>query len=203
MTDTAARHADADVPHTPDDQGSAEVRRRKPRDRPLLIVITGHGKGKSTSAFGMLLRSWARGYRCGVFQFVKSGKWKVGEAKAAEALGGIDWEKMGDGWTWISRDLEESADKARAGWEGVKRFIAEEKYEFLVLDELTYPIKYGWIDEEDVVTTLRDRPGFQHVVVTGRYAPQSLIDAADLVSEVGKVKHPMDADIRAQQGIEW
>ncbi len=194
---------DIDVPHTPDDTGSAEPLRRKPRDKPLLIVVTGHGKGKSTSAFGMLLRSWARGYRCGVFQFVKSGKWKVGEAKAAAALGGIDWEKMGDGWTWISRDLEESADKARAGWEGVKQFIAEERYEFLLLDELTYPIKYGWLDEEDVVSTLRDRPGFQHVVVTGRDAPQSLIDAADLVSEVTKVKHPMDAGIRAQQGIEW
>lgn len=192
-----------DVPHTPDDVGSAEPKRRKPRDKPLLIVITGHGKGKSTSAFGMLLRSWARGYRCGVFQFVKSGKWKVGEAKAAEALGGIDWEKMGDGWTWISRDIEESADKARAGWEGVKQFIAEEKYEFLLLDELTYLVKYGWVDEQEIVDVLVDRPGFQHVVVTGRDAPQALIDAADLVSEVTKVKHPMDAGIRAQQGIEW
>ena len=134
--------------HTPDDQGSAEPRRRKPRDKPLLIVITGHGKGKSTSAFGMLLSAWARDYRCGVFQFVKSGKWKVGEAKAAQALGGIDWEKMGDGWTWISRDLEESADKAREGWAEVKRRIEQERYEFLLLDELTYAIKYGWIDED-------------------------------------------------------
>jgi cob(I)alamin adenosyltransferase len=192
-----------DVPHTPDDVGSAEPKRRKPRDQPLLVVITGHGKGKSTSAFGMLLRSWARGYRCGVFQFLKSGKWKVGEAKAAAALGGIDWEKMGDGWTWISKDLEESADKARAGWDGVKRFIAEEKYEFLLLDELTYAMNYGWIDVDDVVETLRDRPGFQHVVITGRDAPQALIDAADLVSEIAKVKHPIDAGIRAQQGIEW
>jgi cob(I)alamin adenosyltransferase len=189
--------------HTPADLGSSEPRRRKPRDTPLLIVVTGHGKGKSTSAFGMLLRSWARGYRCGVFQFVKSGKWKVGEAKAAQALGGIDWEKMGDGWTWISRDLEESADRAREGWAEVKRRIETERYEFLLLDELTYAIKYGWIPEEEIVSTLRDRPGFQHVVVTGRDAPQGLIDAADLVSEVTKVKHPMDAGIRAQQGIEW
>ncbi|WCB93011.1 Corrinoid adenosyltransferase [Baekduia alba] len=192
-----------DTTHTPDDQGSADPIRRKPRDRPLLIVNTGHGKGKSSAAFGMLLRAWARGYRCGVFQFVKSGKWKVGEAKAAAALGGIDWEKMGDGWSWISRDLEESADKARVGWEHVKVCIAQERYEFLLLDELTYPIKYGWIEEDDVVATLRDRPGFQHVVVTGRDAPPALIEAADLVSEVVKVKHPMDAGIRAQQGIEW
>ena len=142
------------------------------------------GKGKSTSAFGMLLRSWARGYRCGVFQFVKSGKWKVGEAKAAAALGGIDWEKMGDGWSWLSKDLEESADKAREGWAGVKRMIAEERYEFLLLDEITYPIKWGWIDAASVVATLLGRPGFQHVVITGRDAAPELIEAADLVSEV-------------------
>ena len=189
--------------HTPDDRGSAEPKRRKPRDKPLLIVVTGHGKGKSTSAFGMLMRSWARGYRCGVFQFVKSGKWKVGEAKAARELGGIDWEKMGDGWTWISRDLEESADRAREGWAEVKRRIETERYEFLLLDELTYAVKYGWIEEAEIVDTLRNRPGFQHVVVTGRDAPPGLIAAADLVSEVQKVKHPMDAGIRAQQGIEW
>jgi cob(I)alamin adenosyltransferase len=194
---------DIDTTHTPDDQGSADPVRRKPRDTPLLIINTGHGKGKSSAAFGMLMRSWARGYRCGVFQFVKSGKWKVGEAKAAAALGGIDWEKMGDGWSWISRDLDESADKARAGWEHVKQRIADDTYDFLLLDELTYPIKYGWIEEDDVVATLRDRPGFQHVVVTGRDAPQALIDVADLVSDVVKVKHPMDAGIRAQQGIEW
>ncbi|MDA0185572.1 cob(I)yrinic acid a,c-diamide adenosyltransferase [Solirubrobacter phytolaccae] len=195
--------SEIDVPHTPDDAGSAEPKRRKPRDKPLLIVITGHGKGKSTSAFGMLLRAWARGHRCGVFQFVKSGKWKVGEAKAAQALGGIDWEKMGDGWTWISRDLEESADKAREGWEEVKRRIQSERYEFLLLDELTYAIKYGWISEEEIVSTLKNRPGFQHIVVTGRDASPGLIEAADLVTEVVKIKHPMDQGIRAQQGIEW
>jgi cob(I)alamin adenosyltransferase len=189
--------------HTPEDRGSAEPVRRKPRDKPLFIVVTGHGKGKSTSAFGMLLRAWARDYRCGVFQFVKSGKWKVGEAKAAQALGGIEWEKMGDGWTWLSKDLEESADKARAGWAEVTRRIQSERYEFLLLDELTYAIKYGWIPEDEIVATLRERPGFQHVVVTGRDAPPGLIAAADLVSEVHKVKHPMDEGIRAQQGIEW
>jgi cob(I)alamin adenosyltransferase len=189
--------------HTPEDRGSAEPKRRKPRDRPLVMVITGTGKGKSTSAFGTLLRAWARGYRCGVFQFVKSGKWKVGEAKAAAALGGIDWEKMGDGWSWLSKDLGESEALARAGWEHVKQVIAEERYEFLLLDEITYPLKWGWIDVDEFVATLRERPGFQHVVVTGRDAPPELIEAADLVSEVVKIKHPMDQGIRAQQGIEW
>ena len=192
-----------DVPHRPGDRGSAEPKRRKPRDRPLMIVVTGNGKGKSTSAFGMLLRSWARGHRCGVFQFVKSGKWKVGEAKAAAALGGITWEKMGDGWSWISRDLEHSADLAREGWEEVRRAIAEERFEFLLLDEITYPMNWGWIEADEVVETIRQRPGFQHVVITGRDAAPRLIDAADLVSEVVKVKHPMDVGIRAQQGIEW
>jgi cob(I)alamin adenosyltransferase len=178
-------------------------KRRKPRDRPLLMVITGEGKGKSTSAFGVMLRAWAREYRVGVFQFVKSGKWKVGENKAALALGRIDWEKMGDGWTWTSRDLDQSADLAREGWEEVKRRIAQERYELLLLDEFTYPMTFGWVDADEVVRVLVERPGFQHVIVTGRDAPAQLIDAADLVSEVRKVKHPFDQGIRGQQGIEW
>jgi cob(I)alamin adenosyltransferase len=194
---------DVDVPHRPGDQGSAEPKRRKPRDHPLFVVVTGQGKGKSTSAFGMLLRSWARGYRCGVFQFVKSGKWKVGEAKAAASLGGIDWEKMGDGWSWLSRDLDAAADLAREGWRHVKQVIAEERYEFVLLDEITYPLNWGWIDVDDFVSTITERRGFQHIVVTGRDAPEPLLDAADLVSEIKKVKHPLDAGIRAQQGIEW
>ena len=188
--------------HEPPPDHAAPTR-RKPRDRPLLYVITGYGKGKSTSAFGVMLRAWARGYRVGVFQFVKSGKWKVGEHKAAMALGGIDWEKMGDGWTWTSRDLDQSADLAREGWEEVKRRIAAETYELLVLDELTYALTFGWLDTDEVVRTLVERPGFQHVIVTGRDAPAQLVEAADLVSEVVKVKHPFDSGIRGQQGIEW
>ena len=185
--------------HVPDDGMTTRQR----RNRPLLVVHTGTMKGKSTAAFGLALRGWTQGWDIGVFQFVKSGKWKVGEAKAAAALGGIDWEKMGDGWSWLSKDLGESADLGREGWAEVKRAIAEERYEFLLLDEVTYPIKWGWIDVDEVVATLRDRPGHQHVVITGRDAPPELIELADLVSEVVKVKHPMDAGIRAQQGIEW
>lgn len=181
----------------------SEAGERGRRDRPLLIVNTGHGKGKSTAAFGIVLRSWARGYRIGVYQFVKSGKWRIGERAAAEKLGGIVWESMGDGWTWVSRDLEHSADLAREGWEEVKRRIADASYELLVLDELTYPMNFGWIDTGEVVEVLRNRPGFQHVVVTGRDAPQALVDAADLVTEMRKVKHPFDEGIRGQRGIEW
>jgi cob(I)alamin adenosyltransferase len=179
-----------------------EVRRGR-RDHPLLIVHTGQGKGKSTAAFGVMLRAWARGYRVGMYQFVKSGKWKIGERKAAEALGGIAWESMGDGWTWVSKDLDQSADLAREGWEEVKRRIADETYELLVLDEFTYPMTFGWVDTAEVVEVLSARPGFQHVLVTGRDAPAALVDAADLVTEMRKVKHPFDQGVRGQQGIEW
>lgn len=179
------------------------ARKRTRRDHPLLVVHTGNGKGKSTAAFGMMLRAWARGYRVGVYQFVKSGKWKVGEQKAATQLGIVAWEKMGDGWTWTSRDLEQSADLGREGWEEVRRRIADESYDFLLLDEFTYPMKFGWVDTAEVVDVLKNRPGFQHVIVTGRDAPQELIDIADLVTEMRKVKHPFDEGIRGQQGIEW
>jgi cob(I)alamin adenosyltransferase len=183
--------------------------RRLAREHPLLVVNTGHGKGKSTAAFGMMLRGWAQGWPIGVYQFVKSGKWRVGEHAAAMALcdsphgGRIDWFKMGDGWTWTSRDLEESADLAREGWAEVKRRIADETYRLLLLDEFTYPMTFGWVEVAEVVDVLTHRPGFQHVVVTGRGAPSALIDAADLVSEVTKVKHPFDTGRRGQRGIEW
>ncbi len=169
----------------------------------MLIVNTGKGKGKSTASFGVMLRGWARGYRIGVYQFVKSGKWNVGEQKAAEALGNIDWFKMGDGWTWTVKDLEVSEDLAREGWEEVKRRILDETYDMLLLDEFTYPLKWGWIDTEEVVEFLKNRPGFQHVIISGRDAPQKLVEAADLVSEIHKIKHPMDEGFKGQKGIEW
>jgi len=179
------------------------LKRRSNRERPMLVVNTGHGKGKSTAAFGVMLRGWARGYRIGVYQFVKSGKWKVGEHKAADALGNIDWFKMGDGWTWTVEDLETSAELAREGWEEVKRRISDETYDMLLLDEFTYPMKFGWVETQEVVDFLRDRPGFQHIIITGRDAPSELVEISDLVSEVGKVKHPMDEGHRGQKGIEW
>ncbi|WP_047865048.1 cob(I)yrinic acid a,c-diamide adenosyltransferase [Rubrobacter aplysinae] len=179
------------------------LRRRSNRERPMLVVNTGHGKGKSTAAFGVMLRGWARGYRIGVYQFVKSGKWKVGEHKAADTLGNIDWFKMGDGWTWTVEDLETSAELAREGWEEVKRRISDETYDMLLLDEFTYPMKFGWVDTQEVVDFLKDRPGFQHVIITGRDAPEELVEISELVSEVGKIKHPMDEGHRGQKGIEW
>lgn len=186
-----------------EDAPAGDQPRRRKRETPLLMVHTGQGKGKSTAAFGMMLRAWNQDWPIGVFQFVKSGKWKVGEHAAAEKLGGIDWFKMGDGWSWTSRDLEESADLAREGWEQVKRCLAEERYRFYLLDEFTYPLKWGWVDTAEVVEVLTSRPGWQYVLVTGRDAPQPLIDAADLVTEMVKVTHPFDDGWRGQKGIEW
>jgi cob(I)alamin adenosyltransferase len=183
---------------------------RQRRKQPILAVHTGTGKGKSTAAFGMALRAWNAGWPIAVFQFVKSPKWKVGEEAALRALGTtggapITWHKMGDGWSWLARPGTERDHAAEAveGWAQIKRDLAAEAYTFYVLDEFTYPMHWGWIDVDDVVATLRERPGSQHVVITGRYAPAALLDAADLVTEMTKVKHPMDAGRKGQPGIEW
>ena len=185
----------------PDDGLTTRQRRRQP----VLAVHTGHGKGKSTAAFGMALRAWTAGWPIGVFQFVKSEKWRVGEEAAMRKLGGVTWHKMGEGWSWIQRagTGRDHAAEAAEGWAQIKRDLAAETYQFYVLDEFTYPMKWGWIDVDEVVATLRDRPGHQHVVITGREAAPALIEAADLVTEMTKIKHPMDAGQKGQRGIEW
>ncbi|WP_310529029.1 cob(I)yrinic acid a,c-diamide adenosyltransferase [Nocardioides sp.] len=188
---------------------------RQRRNRPLLMVHTGDGKGKSTAAFGIGLRGWNQGWRIGVFQFVKSAKWRIGEQTVLERLGRlheetgeggpVEWHKMGAGWSW-TRKHGDDADHATAaveGWQEIKRRLAAETHDLLILDEFTYPMKWGWVDVDDVVATLRDRPGFQHVLVTGRDADPRLTEVADLVTEMTKVKHPMDAGQKGQRGIEW
>ncbi|WP_042363864.1 cob(I)yrinic acid a,c-diamide adenosyltransferase [Streptacidiphilus neutrinimicus] len=182
---------------------------RQRRTLPVLAVHTGPGKGKSTAAFGMALRAWNQGWPIGVFQFVKSAKWKVGEEHALKVLGAsgeggsVAWHKMGEGWSWVQREIAESEDAAREGWEQVKRDLAAETYRFYVLDEFTYPMHWGWVDVDEVLEVLANRPGSQHVVITGRYAPEKLVAASDLVTEMTKVKHPMDAGRKGQRGIEW
>jgi cob(I)alamin adenosyltransferase len=186
---------------------------RQRRNRPLVFVHTGIGKGKSTAAFGLALRAWNQGWPVGVFQFVKSAKWKVGEENALKVLGAsgeggtVAWHKMGEGWSWIQREPAEgeqsNEDKAREGWEQVKRDLAAETHKLYVLDEFAYLLHWGWIDTDEVIEVLRERPGTQHVVITGRNAPQKLIDFADLVTDMSKVKHPMDAGQKGQRGIEW
>jgi len=182
---------------------------RQRRHQPVLGVHTGAGKGKSTAAFGLALRAWNQGWPIGVFQFVKSAKWRVGEERALRVLGEsgeggtVDWHKMGEGWSWVQRRIEDSEQAAVEGWEQVKRDLAAQTYRLYVLDEFTYPMKWGWVDVDDVVAALRERPGNQHVLVTGRAADPRLVEAADLVTEMGKVKHPMDRGQKGQRGIEW
>ncbi|WP_199430466.1 cob(I)yrinic acid a,c-diamide adenosyltransferase [Qaidamihabitans albus] len=199
-------------PETVPDDG---LTTRQRRNRPLLAVHTGEMKGKSTAAFGMALRAWNQGMSIGVFQFVKSAKWRVGEESAFRALGGlhersgeggpVEWHKMGEGWSWTRKrgTEDDHAANAREGWAEIRRRLAEERHGFYVLDEFTYPLHWGWIDTGEVVAALRERPGRQHVVITGRNAPAALIEAADLVAEMTKVKHPMDAGQKGQRGIEW
>ncbi|MFL6160340.1 MAG: cob(I)yrinic acid a,c-diamide adenosyltransferase [Marmoricola sp.] len=195
----------------PDDGLSTKQR----RNRPLVAVHTGDGKGKSTAAFGLALRGWNQGWNIGVFQFVKSAKWRLGEQSVFEKLGElhtatgaggpVDWQKMGSGWSWTKKagTEEDHAAAAVEGWAEIKRRIAAETHDLYLLDEFTYPIGWGWIDVEDVVTTLTERPGHQHVVITGRRADPRLVEIADLVTEMTKVKHPMDAGQKGQRGIEW
>jgi cob(I)alamin adenosyltransferase len=185
---------------------------RQRRARPLVIVHTGPGKGKSTAAFGLALRAWNQGWPIGVFQFVKSAKWHTGEEHALKTLAEhpgspvLTWHKMGDGWSWLRSNQGDQGDhaaRAAEGWAQIVRDLAAQTYRLYVLDEFTYPVKWGWIDVDEVVRTLRGRPGTQHVVITGRDAHPKLLGCADLVTEMTKVKHPMDAGQKGQKGIEW
>ena len=191
---------------------------RARRNLPVLAVHTGAGKGKSTAAFGMALRAWNSGLSVAVFQFVKSDKWKVGEEAAFRQLGRlheehglggpVEWHKMGTGWSWIRKSPKTGSDDDHAaaaadGWAEIARRLAAGRHDFYVLDEFTYPLKWGWVDVDEVVQTLLARPGSQHVVITGRDAPSRLVDVADLVTEMTKVKHPMDVGRKGQKGIEW
>lgn len=183
---------------------------RTKRLRPRLIVYTGDGKGKSTAAFGMGLRAWAQGWSVGVYQFVKSGKWATGEKLAyrelSESLNGgmISWQNLGEGFTWLraTEDVDQQA-LAEAGWGQVKEALAEQRHDMYILDEFNHVLANGWLDLDEVIETLSDRPGRQHVVITGRNAPEKLIDAADLVTSMEKVKHPFDKGERGQAGVEW
>ena len=171
--------------------------------RPSVVVLnTGDGKGKSSSAFGVMGRGWARGWRVAVVQFIKADGWNTGEKKLADHLG-IEWYTLGDGFTWESTDLDETAAKGRHAWTVAKDKLASGEYQLLVLDELTYAITFGWIDGDDVVASLRDRAAGTNVVVTGRDAPEALIAIADTVTEMRMVKHAYDAGIKAIKGIEY
>lgn len=188
---------------------------RQRRNRPITAVHTGDGKGKSTAAFGLALRGWNQGWNIGVFQFVKSAKWRIGEQSVLERLGAlheetgeggpVEWHKMGSGWSWSRKagSEEDHAADAAEGWAEIKRRLATETHDLYLLDEFTYPIHWGWVDADDVADTLAHRPGRQHVVITGRRAHPALIDIATLVTDMTKIKHPMDEGQKGQRGIEW
>jgi len=171
-------------------------------DKGLVIVNTGKGKGKTTAAMGVLVRAWGRGMKVIMLQFIKHSTANFGEQRAAQKMG-IEMRAMGDGFTWRSKDLDQSADLARAHWEDCKTIIASGDYDVIVLDEFTYPMHYGWVDTEEVIEVLKARPDMVHVIITGRNAPEALVEYADLVTEMNVVKHPYQVGIKAQPGIEF
>ena len=182
-----------------------------PRERPpggrrsaqsVVVVNTGDGKGKTTAAVGTVVRAVARGWKVCVVQFIKSGEWKVGEERVARDLG-VDWWTIGDGFSWDSDDLDESEAVARTAWEAAKERISAGDHDLVVLDEVTYPMNWGWIPVNDVVETIRARPAHVNVIATGRDAPAALVDVADTVTEMIKVRHAYDAGVRARRGIDY
>ncbi|HLZ09088.1 MAG TPA: cob(I)yrinic acid a,c-diamide adenosyltransferase [Chloroflexota bacterium] len=178
--------------------------RRRPgrRAKGLVIVNTGNGKGKTTAALGVLLRAWGRDLRVIALQFLKQQSANWGESRAARKMG-IEIIPLGGGFTWMSADLEKDKALARAGWERCREAIESGRYDLVVLDELTYCFKYGWLDLAACLEVIRRRPAGQHVIITGRDAPPELIEFADLVTEMREIKHPFTSGILAQKGIEF
>ncbi len=178
------------------------VRKVPTQDRRGLVLIhTGNGKGKSTAAFGLALRAHGRGKSVKIYQFMKVPSARFGEHRVFERLG-IPIEGLGDGFSWKSKDLEHSAQLARQGWGRAEASIRSGEHFLVVLDEITYPLRYGWVPLEPVLACLRERPAHVHVVLTGREAPQELIDLADTVTEMSLIKHHYQAGVPAQRGIE-
>ncbi|MGI8757738.1 MAG: cob(I)yrinic acid a,c-diamide adenosyltransferase [Acidimicrobiales bacterium] len=170
--------------------------------RSLVVVNTGHGKGKSTAAFGIMIRGVARGWRVAVVQYVKSGTWKVGEEKVGRQLG-VEWWTIGEGFSWDSENLSKDEAVARQAWAHARGVLATGDHDLVVLDEITYPINWGWIDGDEVAAALRARPEHVNVVLTGRDAPDALVEVADTVTEMRSVKHAYERGIRAKKGIDY
>ena len=199
-TDEAARHK-AKMANRKAAQ-DAEVA-AKTAEKGLLIVHTGKGKGKSTAAWGLLLRALGRGFRCGVVQFGK-GAWQTGERAALERFGDqVEWHTLGEGFTWETQDRARDVAAAERAWAKARELMANPAIRLVVLDELNIALRYDHLPIDDVVAVLKARRGNQHVVVTGRNAKPELIEAADLVTEMTLVKHPFRAGVKAQLGIEY
>ena len=168
----------------------------------LLVVNTGNGKGKSSAAFGVMVRGVARGWKVAVLQFIKSGDWKVGEETIGRQLG-VDWQALGHGFTWDSSNIDQDKALAQQSWATARAVVEAGEHQLVVLDELTYLMNWGWIDADEVIRVLRDRPPTVNVIVTGRDASQELQDIADTVTEMREVKHAYNAGIRAKRGIDY
>ena len=193
---------DADSPEEPAGEGPSDVGQRGVRHG-LVVVNTGEGKGKTTAALGVLFRAWGRDFRVRMFQFIKHSTANFGEHRAAKQLG-IRIEAMGDGFTWLSKDMDQTTALAVAQWERCRDAILAGGEDIIILDEFTYALHYGWVPVEEVLDTLRRRPEGMHVVITGRHAPEELVAFADLVTEMRMVKHPyQEQGIRAQPGLEY
>jgi cob(I)alamin adenosyltransferase len=172
-------------------------------EKGLLIVHTGKGKGKSTAAFGLMLRALGRGFRCGVVQFGK-GAWQSGERTAVEKFGDqVEWHTLGEGFTWETQDRARDVAAAERAWAAAQKMMADPAIRLIVLDELNITLRYDHLDAASVIATLQARRGDQHIVVTGRNAKPELIEAADLVTEMTPVKHHFAAGVKAQEGIEF
>jgi cob(I)alamin adenosyltransferase len=174
---------------------------RADRTQGLLLILTGNGKGKSSSAFGMLARALGHGMHVGVAQFIK-GRSDTGEEAFFRKQDNVAWHVLGEGFTWDTQNLERDIETARRGWTVVQTMLRDPSIDLIVLDELTYPLKFGWLDLNTVLHDLKNRPPMQHVVITGRGAPEALCDAADTVTEMTDIKHAFRAGIQAQRGVD-
>ncbi len=173
-----------------------------PKKQPLVLLYTGDGKGKTTSALGVTMRAWGRGWKVCWLQFIKSTTSHYGETRAAERMG-IEMIPLGDGFTWLSKDLEKDISLAMECWTLAREKIESAQYDLVVLDEITYPVTYGWLDVEEVIEVLRNRPPDVDIIMTGRDAAPELVEFADLVTEMTEVKHPFQQGIKAQPGIDY
>ena len=168
----------------------------------LIIVNTGDGKGKTTAALGTAFRAIGSGFKVFMVQFIK-GPWQAGEHRMAEKIPNLDIKRMGEGFTWNTKDPERDTQVAHEAWDFCKELIAKDEHDLLIFDEINVVLNLGYLDVDDVVKTLKNKPPLMHIILTGRGAPQALMDAASLVTEMREIKHPFHEGISAQEGIEF
>ena len=207
MTKANLSEAERDARHAEKMRRKKEARDKiiatKTVEKGLLIVHTGKGKGKSTAAFGLVLRALGHGKKAGIVQFVK-GKWETGERAALEKFADqITINTMGEGFTWETQDRQRDIAAAKAAWEKAKTLIADDEHDIVLLDELNIVLRYDYLEIAEVVAALDARPAMKHVVVTGRNAKDEMVEAADLVTDMTQIKHPFRSGVKAQVGIEF